>query len=157
MGRVAGLTIGVWGLVVVAALACVGARILAASQAIANEFPVVNLSAGDSRIWEHKVGPDTAIHVSAGEYEALSRLGPEYLELEIVVSENGRVDAVKVVGDDHFHHGEEALLIERARVFKPWMQNGAKVARYQRRIITECALMLESFDYCFQVKRSPLS
>jgi Domain of unknown function (DUF6438) len=65
--------------------------------------------------------------VSAEEYEALLRLGPEYLELEIVVSENGRVDAVKVVGDDHFHHGEEALVIERARLFKPWMQNGAKV------------------------------
>jgi hypothetical protein len=73
------------------------------------------------------LGPDTAIHVSAEEYEALLRLGPEYLELEIVVSENGRVDAVKVVGDDHFHHGEEALVIERARVFKPWMQDGAKV------------------------------
>jgi Gram-negative bacterial TonB protein C-terminal len=126
MVRFAGLKSGVLGLMLVV-LACVGARIVAESQAAANEFPVVDLSAGDSQLWEHKVGPDTAIHVSAEEYERLSRIGPAYVELEILVSENGRVDAVKVVGDDKFHHGEEALAIERARVFKPWMQDGAKV------------------------------
>jgi hypothetical protein len=127
MGRFAGLNSGAWGLVMVVALVCVGPRIVAASQATANEFPVVDLSAGDSQLWEHKLGPDTAVHVPAEEYETLLRLGPTYLEVEIVVSENGRVDAVKVVGDDHFHHSEEALAIERARVFKPWMQDGAKV------------------------------
>jgi Domain of unknown function (DUF6438) len=127
MGRFAGLKSGVLGLMLVV-LACMGARIVAASQAAAAyEFPVVDLSAGDSQLWEHKLGPDTAIHVPVEEYETQSRLGPTYLELEIVVSENGRVDAVKVVGDDHFHHGEEALVIGRARLFKPWMQNGAKV------------------------------
>jgi hypothetical protein len=42
MGRFVDLKSGIRGLVVVA-LACVGARIVAASQANANEFPVVDL------------------------------------------------------------------------------------------------------------------
>jgi Domain of unknown function (DUF6438) len=91
-------------------------------------LPVVELRPQDMKVWEHKTGAQAAIHLSAAEYEPMHRthLGLESVEFEIVVSETGRVDSAKVVGDA-LGHEDEARTIEMARVFKPWMQDGSAV------------------------------
>ena len=81
-------------------------------------------------LWEHKVGPDAAIHLNDAEYEEARKsrryFGMEYVEFEIVVSENGRVDSAKVVGRARGHE-DQAQAIEMARVFKPWMLDGVPI------------------------------
>jgi hypothetical protein len=88
-------------------------------------LPMVELKPQEVNLWDHRVGPDAAIHLTATEYQAAmakSRLfiAQSYVEFEIVVSENGRVDSAKLVGDAHGQE-DEARAIEMARVFKPWM------------------------------------
>jgi hypothetical protein len=93
-------------------------------------LPVVELKPQEINLWEHKVGPDQAIHLDAAEYEearkSRSFLGREYVQFEIVVSENGRVDAAKLLGDA-MGHEDDARAIEMARVFKPWVKDGVAV------------------------------
>jgi hypothetical protein len=92
--------------------------------------PAVELKPQDINLWEHKIGPDAAIHLSAEEYAEARKdrvfIGREYVEFEIVVSENGRVDSARVV-DGTKIHVDEAQQIEMARVFKPWTQDGSIV------------------------------
>jgi ankyrin repeat protein len=96
-----------------------------AARPMSGELPAVELKPQDQNVWEHRVGPLAAIHVTAEEYRAAQR-GREYVEFEIVVSENGRVDSAKLMGKGEGHE-DEARAIEMARVFKPWMQDGSPV------------------------------
>jgi hypothetical protein len=88
-------------------------------------LPVVELKPQEINLWEHKVGSEQAIHLSAAEYEEARKsrrvLGREHVQFEIVISENGRVDAAKLVGDA-FGHEDEARAIEMSRIFKPWVR-----------------------------------
>ena len=87
--------------------------------------PPVELKPQDVNLWEHRLGQETGIHISAEEYQTL-RLGPTYVEFEIVVSENGRVEQAEVTGYNKVHI-EEARFIEMDRVFKPWTKDGANI------------------------------
>jgi ankyrin repeat protein len=133
MGRFAS-----WGVAVGVGLAFAGAggsSRLAAQQPPAAEQKAAGPSALELKpqevdLWEHKVGPEAAIHVSAAEYAEVinSRrsIGRDYVEFEIVVSENGRVNSATVVKGMEIHV-DEAQQIELARVFKPWMRDGRAV------------------------------
>jgi hypothetical protein len=94
-------------------------------QSAETQHPVVELKPEDVNLWEHKIGPETAVHVSAEEYRTLQR-GPTYVEFEIVISENGRVEQAELTGSIKVHVGE-ARSIEMDRVFKPWTRDGANI------------------------------
>jgi hypothetical protein len=96
-----------------------------AAQSAAAQGPAVELEPQDVNLWEHRSGPETAVHISAEEYQTL-RLGPTYVEFEIIVSENGRVEQAEVTGYTKAHV-EEAKSIEMDRAFKPWTKNGANI------------------------------
>lgn len=102
-----------------------GSGNIIATQSAAAQGPAVELKPQDVNLWEHRLGPETAVHISGEEYQTL-RLGPTYVEFEIVVSENGRVEKAEVTGYTKVHV-EEAKSIEMDRTFKPWTNNGAKI------------------------------
>jgi hypothetical protein len=85
---------------------------------------VVDLESGDARVWEHRLGPTTAVHVDSAEARALGF--ESYLTFEIVVSSDGRVESAKPVGDEK-RHVDEGRAIEMARRFKPWMRDGKNI------------------------------
>lgn len=135
MGRVAaakglvGAWVGVALLGVVAGLGQVQADRQAEKQD--SGLPIVELKPQEVNLWEHKVGPDAAIHLTAAEYQEESTksrffVGQSHVEFEIVVSDNGRVDSAKLVGDAHGKE-DQARIIEMAREFKPWTRDGVPV------------------------------
>lgn len=102
-----------------------GAECTLALQSAAAQQPIVELKPQDVNLWEHRIGPETAVHISANEYRTVQR-GPTYVEFEIVVSENGRVEQAELTGYTRVHV-EEARSIEMNRVFKPWSQDGVSI------------------------------
>jgi len=97
-----------------------------ALRSAAPQRPALELKPQDVNLWEHRLGQETAVHISAEEYRTL-RLGPTYVEFEIVVDENGHVEQARVVGYAKVHV-EEARSIEMNRIFKPWTQDGANIS-----------------------------
>lgn len=95
-----------------------------ASQPSSTEQSVVDLGSEDESIWEHRLGPTTAVHVSPAE---ATTLGFESeLTFEIVVSADGQVESAKPVGDEK-RHLDEGRAIEMARRFKPWTRDGKNI------------------------------
>ena len=85
---------------------------------------MVELKSDEARVWEHRLGPTTAVHVNSVE---APRLGFEsYLTFEIVVSSDGKVESAEPVGDEK-RHLDEGQAIEMARRFKPWMRDGKNI------------------------------
>ncbi len=91
----------------------------------AAEPPALRLSARDAHVAEHMLSPVSAVHLSAEEYRAVPP-GAEYIEFEVTVSANGRVDSARVTGRS-LPHQDEAQALEMERLFKPWTQDGAPV------------------------------
>jgi hypothetical protein len=85
---------------------------------------VVDLQPNEARIWEHRLGPTTAVHVNS--VEALTLGFETDLTFEIVVSADGRVESAKPIGDEK-RHLDDARAIEMARTFKPWTEDGRNV------------------------------
>ena len=75
-------------------------------------------------MWEHRLGPATAVHVNAA--EALTLGFESYLTFEIVVSAEGRVVSATPIGEEK-RHLDEASGIEMARRFKPWTRDGQNI------------------------------
>src|SRR3984957_1423193 len=96
---------------------------------------VVELQSGEARVWEHRLGPTAAVHVTSVEAPALGF--ESYLTFEIVVSADGHVESAKLVGDEK-RHLDEGLAIEMARRFKPWTQDGKNI---RVRVSDEVALL----------------
>lgn len=122
LGSIAGRVCLCWSLLFVAITGTGG---ILASQSAAAQQPVMELQPQDAKLSEHRIGPETAVHVSDEEYRRLER-GPTYVEFEIVVSENGRVEQAALTGYTKVHV-EEARSIEMDRVFKPWTEDGANI------------------------------
>ena len=95
-----------------------------ASQLSSTEQSVVEVTPDEARVWEHRLGPTTAIHVNS--VEALTLGFESYLTFEIVVSADGRVESAKPIGDEK-RHVDEGRVIEMARTFKPWTQDGKNI------------------------------
>ena len=91
---------------------------------ISTEPSVVELDSSDAQVWEHRLGPTTAVHVNSA--EALKLGFESYLSFEIVVSADGRVESAKPVGDEK-QHVDEGRAIEMARRFKPWTRDGKDI------------------------------
>ena len=91
--------------------------------------PVVDLESGDARVWEHRLGPETAVHVSSAEAHTLDF--ESYLTFEIVVSADGRVESATPAGDER-RHVDEGRAIEMARTFKPWTRDGKNISVHAR-------------------------
>jgi ankyrin repeat protein len=99
----------------------------------------VEIAPADVDIWEHRLGPEAAIHLTTTEIATsplLRREGPpgrDFLKFEIVVSPEGRVESAKLIGIAS-SIAEEGQAIELARTFRPWFQDGkpirAKVKDY---------------------------
>lgn len=89
------------------------------------EQVVVELPPDEARVWEHRLGPTTAVHVNSVEAHTLGF--ESYLTFEIVVSAEGRVESAKPIGDEK-RHVDEGRAIEMARRFKPWMQDGKNIS-----------------------------
>jgi hypothetical protein len=95
-----------------------------ASQLSPTEPAVVEVAEDEARVWEHRLGPTAAVHVSSAE---APNLGFESsLTFEIVVAADGRVESAKPVGDEK-RHLDEGRAIEMARRYKPWMQDGRNI------------------------------
>ena len=95
-----------------------------ASQPASTGQSAVELESEDARVWEHRLGPATAVHVSAAEAHTLDF--ESELTFEIVVSTDGRVESATPVGDEK-RHLDEGRSIEMARRFKPWTQDGKNI------------------------------
>src|ERR1039458_2589112 len=65
------------------------------------EQSVVELESEDARVWEHRLGPSTAVHVSSAESHTLDF--ESELTFEIVVSTDGSVESATPVGDEKHH------------------------------------------------------
>jgi Domain of unknown function (DUF6438) len=85
---------------------------------------VAELKPDNPRVWEHRLGPETAVHVNAAEARSLGF--ETYLSFEIVVSAEGRVESATPVGNEK-RHLDEARAMEMVRRFKPWMQDGKNI------------------------------
>jgi hypothetical protein len=88
------------------------------------EQVVVELPQDEARVWEHRLGPTTAVHVNSVEAPTLGF--ESYLTFEIVVSTEGRVESAKPIGDEK-RHLDEGRAIEMARTFKPWTRDGKSI------------------------------
>jgi hypothetical protein len=88
------------------------------------EQPVVELPQDEARVWEHRLGPSTAVHVNSAEAHTLGF--ESYLTFEIVVSADGRVESAKPVGDEK-RHVDEGSAIEMTRTFRPWTRDGKNI------------------------------
>ncbi len=86
--------------------------------------PIVELKPGEGNLWDHRLGPTNAVHVSP--IEAGTLRFETYLTFEIVVTAEGRVESAEPIGDEK-RHVEEARAIELARTFKPWTRDGKSV------------------------------
>ena len=125
-----------------------------ASQPASTGQPVVDLESEDARVWEHRIGPTTAVHVSSAEANTLDF--ESELTFEIVISTDGRVESATPVGDEK-RHLDEGRAIEMARTFKPWTRDGknisVRVADAVQLLPPErWALMLRSFPEPWDLK-----
>lgn len=93
-------------------------------QLSSTEQSVVEVTADEARVWEHRLGPTTAVHVSSVEAHTLGF--ESYLTFEIVVSTEGRVESAKPIGDEK-RHVDEGRALEMARTFKPWTRDGKNI------------------------------
>ena len=93
-------------------------------QPLTTDQPIVELKEGEARVWEHRHGPMTAVHVSP--IEAATLRFETYLTFEIVVAADGHVESAEPIGDEK-RHLDEARAIEMARTFKPWTQDGKNI------------------------------
>ena len=89
----------------------------------AADQPIIELH-DEARVWEHRLGPMTAVHVSP--IEAATLRFETYLTFEIVVTAQGRVESAEPIGDEK-RHLDEARAIEMARTFKPWTRDGKNI------------------------------
>ena len=84
----------------------------------------VELSDSDADLWDHVIGPRSAIHA---DHSLLDLLGPQRFDenvvLEVVVSINGRVDSAKPVSGPQQLY-DQAVEIEESRIFKPFQVGG---------------------------------
>ena len=94
------------------------------SQLSAAEQSVVEVTPDEARVWEHRLSPTTAVHVNSVEAHTLGF--ESYLTFEIVVSAKGRVESARPIGDEK-RHVDEGRVIEMARTFKPWTQDGKNI------------------------------
>jgi hypothetical protein len=95
-----------------------------APQQSSTEQSVVEVAPDEARVWEHRLGPLTAVHVSSAEAHTLDF--ESELTFEIVVSTDGRVESAKPIGDEK-GHVDEGRAIEMARKFKPWTLDGKSI------------------------------
>ncbi len=86
---------------------------------------MVELDSSEAQVWEHRLGPSTAVHVGSAEARTLGF--ESYLTFEIVVSADGNVESATPVGDVKGHL-DEGRAIEMARRFKPWTRNGKNIS-----------------------------
>jgi hypothetical protein len=105
-------------------LAATPFRAHSAAQTPSTEQAVEELKPDDPRVWEHRLGPATAVHVDPAEVRSLGF--EDYLTFEIVVSAEGQVESAKLLGDEK-RHLDEARSIEMGRRFKPWTRDGKNV------------------------------
>jgi hypothetical protein len=91
---------------------------------ISAEPTVVELDSSEAQVWDHRLGPSTAVHVSSAEARTLDF--ESELTFEIVVSADGRVESATPVGDEK-QHVDEGRAIEMARRFKPWTRDGKSI------------------------------
>jgi hypothetical protein len=108
----------------VVAIACATPLPVAAQPANSNDQPAVKLDDSEARIWEHRLGPYTAVHVSKSEAARLEF--ESYVSFAIVVSPDGRVESATPI-EDTKGHLEDARAIEMARTFKPWTRDGRNI------------------------------
>ena len=93
----------------------------------------IEIPPADVDLLEHRIGPETAIHLTPAEIPATQRfLGQNSLKFEIVVSPNGRVESAKFIGNitlggNSTFKAEEAQAIELARTFRPWLLDGKPI------------------------------
>jgi hypothetical protein len=106
------------------ALGATALRAQSAPQLPSTDQSVTELKPDDPRVWEHRLGPETAVHVNAAEARSLGF--ETYLTFEIVVSAEGRVESATPIGNEK-RHLEEACAMEMARTFKPWTQDGKNI------------------------------
>lgn len=99
-------------------------RIFAAPQAKTGIRTIVDLADNEALLWEHRLGPEKAIHVNSLEAHTLEF--DNYLRFQIVVSPDGHVESATPVGDEK-RHVDEGREIEMARRFKPWTQDGRAI------------------------------
>jgi hypothetical protein len=86
----------------------------------------------DARIWDHRTGPEEALHRSAEEMEELNKDRWAFAHqtgqclFEVVVSANGVVESLTAEkgSEPCAPHEDEAAAIERARVYTPWLVDG---------------------------------
>jgi len=98
---------------------------LPTSQATSTGQSAVELESEEARVWEHRLGPTTAVHVDSAEARTLGF--ESYLTFEIVVSTDGHVESATPVGDEK-QHVDEGRAIEMARRFKPWTRDGKNIS-----------------------------
>jgi hypothetical protein len=91
-------------------------------QPLVPDQPIIGLQ--EASVWEHRLGPTTAVHVSQSEAATLHF--ETYLTFEIVVTAEGRVESAEPVGDER-RYLDEARSIEMARTFRPWTQDGKAI------------------------------
>jgi hypothetical protein len=94
------------------------------SQPFTPDQPIVELKEDEARVWEHRRGPMTAVHVSP--IEAATLRFETYLTFDIVVAADGHVESAEPIGDEK-RHLDEARAIEMARTFKPWTRDGKNI------------------------------
>jgi hypothetical protein len=86
----------------------------------------------NSRVWEHRIGPEEAIHRSQQEMEELKRQRLGFAQhtgqclFEIIVSANGAVESFELLKGSQpcEPHQREAEAILRSRKYQPWLVDG---------------------------------
>ena len=86
----------------------------------------------NSRVWEHRIGPEEAIHRTSQEMEELKQqpFGPfkrtGQCLFEVIVSENGTVESFELLQGSKpcQPHQQEAEAILRSRKYQPWLVEG---------------------------------
>ena len=110
------------------AVTCFGLALVCAGgigTSMAQQQDAIELPIQDWKLYEHQIAPQGIIRLGAAEYHALP-IGRESIQLEIVVSESGRVESANVVGEVRTH-ADEAIAIEQSREFKPWTRDGMPI------------------------------
>lgn len=86
----------------------------------------------DSRLWEHRVGPEEALHRSQQEMDELNHQRFGFANqsgqclFEVVISENGALESFQLIKGSQpcEPHQEEAEAIMRSRSYQPWLVDG---------------------------------
>ncbi len=86
----------------------------------------------NSRVWEHRIGPEEAIHRSSQEMEELKHQPMGIAKqtgqrlFQVIVSENGAVESFELLQGSQpcEPHQQEAEAILRSRKYQPWLVDG---------------------------------